>query len=101
MRQFLILASIMLLAAVGPWPYGYFMLLRLVATGALVATAIGFGRHSMPWRSAVAVVIAIAFNPLIPVHFERGVWMVIDVVTGVFLLAHLRVVAPAASRAAI
>lgn len=99
-RQFLVLASALLVAGVAPWPYGYFMVLRLVATGALVATATRLGQHTMPWRSAVAWILAVTFNPIFPVHFDRAVWMVIDVAAGVFLLAHLRVVAPGDSGAA-
>lgn len=35
------------------------------------------------------MVVAILFNPIIPFHFDRDAWMVIDLITGVLMLTSL------------
>jgi len=79
--------SAMLLIAVAPLPYGYYTLLRLVVTGVLVwAAYITYTRNNnvLPW---IFILIALLFNPIIKVHFQKEIWMVIDIAVCVFLLA--------------
>jgi hypothetical protein len=62
----------MLLIALAPLPYGYFMLLRLVVCGAAIwlAYTLLAGRK---WTGPrwVFVAIALLYNPVFRVHFER------------------------------
>lgn len=79
-------AAAMLLIALVPLPYGYYQLLRLVTTVAFGwAAYVAYDRknETLPWAFGV---IALLFNPLIPVHLPRELWMVIDAAAGVFLL---------------
>ncbi|MFH1140885.1 MAG: DUF6804 family protein [Chloroflexota bacterium] len=100
-RQLLIATSIgsalMLVgAAIGDWPYGYFTLLRWgVCTAAVLVGFLAYG-----WQRIWAVVafgfVAILFNPLAPVHLARTIWQPIDIVAAVlFLVAIALVKAPA------
>jgi hypothetical protein len=76
----------MLLAAVGPWPYGYYQLLRLVVCGVgayFAYSAYQWGKLRAVW---VFGAIAVLFNPLLPVHLPREIWAVIDVLCGVMFL---------------
>ena len=75
-----------------PLPYGYFVLLRLV-----VCSAVGLltyydcrvrGRVS-GWAITMAG-IALLFNPLIPVHLTRDIWIPIDLSTALLIIFHLR-----------
>jgi hypothetical protein len=80
------IAAGMLIAAVAPLPYGYYMLLRLVATGVFVwAVYVAYERQYqvMPW---VLVLLAVLFNPIIKIHLPREIWAGIDVVAGLVLL---------------
>lgn len=73
---------IMLVMALAPWPYGYFMVLRLVVcgTGIWLASAIFSTRQtqSLGWAF---VAVAIVYNPIFRVHFEREVWMALNLFT--------------------
>lgn len=43
------------------------------------------------WKSAAPayLVVALVFNPLLPFHFARSTWQILDVAAGVILLASL------------
>jgi len=69
-----------------PLPYGYYMLLRLVACGVFAwAAFITYEKNEeiLPW---VFGILAIIFNPIVKIHFPKEFWAVIDVCSGVFLL---------------
>lgn len=68
------------------WPYGFFTLLRLVVFGTTAYIswlAYKSGQQAWTW---VFCFIALVFNPLIPIHLNRGLWMIIDLLIGVFLI---------------
>ena len=78
---------VLLLFGVAPLPYGYYMLLRIVATGIFIwATFIAYDRNyqSLPW---IYGVLALLFNPLIKIHLPKELWSVVDVGSGILLLA--------------
>jgi hypothetical protein len=65
-------------------PYAYFQVLRLVVCGAACFGAFTFKqRQGWLW---MMVIIAVLFNPLLPVRLDRGVWQVIDLATGIIFL---------------
>lgn len=79
-------AAMLFLGAV-PLPYGYYMLLWLVACGVFALAAfIAFDRKSkaLPW---VYGFMALVFNPIIKIYFSKEMWMVVDIAAGVLLLA--------------
>ncbi len=81
------ITSAMLFLGAAPLPYGYYMLLRLVAFGVFAyAGFIAFKRKrkTLPW---VFVFIALVFNPIIIIHFSKDIWMFINVAAGLLLLA--------------
>lgn len=75
---------VLLILALGPWPYGYFMLLRLVVCGAAAWLAYsllqGPALRSLGWTF---VGIALLFNPVFKIHFERETWMALNVLSAV------------------
>ena len=75
-----IIAALMLLGALAPWPYGYYQLLRFVTCGVavyIVYTAYNWQRIWAVWLFGF---IALLFNPLIPIHLSREIWQPIDVI---------------------
>jgi len=79
-------AAILLIGA-APLPYGYYTLLRLVACCVFAfASFVSFERNYkvLPW---VFGLLALVFNPIIPVHLPKEVWVIVDVVSGFFLVA--------------
>ncbi|MDD5580967.1 MAG: hypothetical protein PHY16_17045 [Methylobacter sp.] len=77
----------MLFVGAAPLPYGYYMLLRLVACGVFAFAAfVSFDRKhkTLPW---VFGLVALLFNPIIKVHLPKEVWALVDVATAILLLA--------------
>lgn len=80
------IAVIMLLLAVGDWPYGYFILLRWVVT-ASAAFLVWFNHSTSRTKWTVAfAVIALLFNPIAPVHLDKESWVVIDIIVAVIFV---------------
>ena len=80
------ITAIMLFIGAAPLPYGYYMLLRLVATGVLLwAAYVSYERKYdyLPW---VFGILTLVFNPIFKIHFPKELWSVIDVGTGMLLL---------------
>ena len=73
-------ASIMLFLALAPWPYGYYQLLRFIVCG--VSAYVVFIAHARQkiWATCLFGLIALLFNPLIPIHLSRKLWQPIDVI---------------------
>lgn len=76
-----VISVILLLWALDRHPYGYYTLLRFVvcgvsAYGAYFSSEIII-RKGWAW---IFGIIAILFNPIIPIHLDRGTWAVIDVI---------------------
>jgi hypothetical protein len=82
-----IIAAIMLLLALAPWPYGYYQLLRFVVCGVAIYVAfIAYNWHKT-WATCLFGFIAILFNPLAPIHLSRETWQAIDVICGIIFIA--------------
>lgn len=75
--------------AVNKHPYNFYVLARWPD---FLVCCLGFwrSRHRM-WPSFAPpyTVVGMLFNPLIPFHFQRATWQVIDVTPNVILLASL------------
>lgn len=94
MKYVKIIASIisiifLFLAFIEGWPYGFFMLLRIVICGTTAYLAwLAYRYKKEFWKWAFGF-IAILFNPFFPVHLGRELWLLIDLITAVFLIASL------------
>ncbi|WP_333592390.1 DUF6804 family protein [Brevundimonas sp.] len=75
------LAPIVLLAlALAPWPYGYFMLLRVAVCGAAIWLAYNLlNSQTLRGLGWVFVAVAILYNPVFRIHFERELWMALNI----------------------
>jgi hypothetical protein len=75
--------AVMLLLALGPWPYAYYTLLRWVtcATAAIFAFS-GYASGKM-WALWTFGFVALLFNPIVPIYLSRETWQPIDLATAV------------------
>lgn len=90
-----VVAALMLFAALGQWPYGYYTLLRLVVCGAGAYTAFLMYEWHRPGLAWLFGFIAVLFNPVIRVHLSRDLWQPIDILCGVaFLFVFVAVTKP-------
>lgn len=81
------ICSAMLFIGAAPLPYGYYMLLRLVAFGVFAYAAyVAYEKKSktLPW---VYGFMALVFNPIVKIHFPKEMWAVVDIAAGLLLLA--------------
>ena len=82
-----IIAAVMLLLALTPFPYGYYKLLRLVVCGvSLYVVFTAFNWQKM-WAVWLFGFVAILFNPLIPIHLSREIWQSIDIICGILFIS--------------
>ena len=81
----------MLFGALGHHGYDYYVLLRWLVCGVAAFAAYRAYEISAKGWCWVLAIVALFFNPVIPVHLERGTWEFIDV--GVALLLLVSIVA--------
>jgi len=82
-----VVAIIMLLLAIPDiWPYGYYVVLRwVVAASALFLIWVSYELEKRIWLVPMAI-IAILFNPIVPIHLDKETWVIIDFVVAIFFL---------------
>ena len=82
----IVVSIIMLFLAIAPMPYGYYTLLRLVVCGTAVYLtwfAKTINRQGWMWTMGFT---ALLFNPLIPIHLDKTMWGLIDLVVAITLV---------------
>lgn len=73
----------LLLAIPSIWPYGYYQLLRwLVAGTAVFIIYIASKLEKRIWIW-IMIIIAILFNPIVPIHLVKETWAVIDFIAAI------------------
>jgi len=81
-----VIAVLMLLGALGEWPYGYYKFLRWITCAvALFVAFMAYDWHKL-WATWLFGFIALLFNPLIPVHLSRQLWQPIDLICAVLFV---------------
>lgn len=81
---FLIVSALSLIALL-PMPYGYYVFLRIAVSGlGGLAAYLRYTSGERDWMLWSAVGVAILFNPFIPIHLIKEIWMVFNVLTAVF-----------------
>lgn len=77
--------------AMADLPYGYYRLLRWVVCAVAIASAIQLHAGKRQGWAWVLGAVALLFNPLVPVHFEKATWRVFDGAAGVAFLGVLHI----------
>lgn len=86
-KWYYLLATAMLLFTLLDWDYGYYQILRWVIAGSAIYIAYrNYQSQSTNW-TGIFVLIAILFNPISPIHLDREIWAVIDVIVAIVYLA--------------
>src|ERR1019366_446984 len=79
-------AVLLLIAAAGKHPYGFYMVLRLVITVGAVYWAwrvYKVGQRAWTW---IFVTVALLLNPFLKIGMQRAQWQPIDLFLGIFLI---------------
>lgn len=82
-----LIAGLMLLAALGDWPYGYYQFLRFVVCGVGGYVAWLSYESKRIWAAWLFGLVAVLFNPLVPFHLSREIWQPLDLACAALFLA--------------
>jgi len=79
-------AVLLLIAAIGKHPYGFYMVLRLLITvGAVCWAWRAYKARLRGWAWAF-VAVALLLNPFLPIRMQRAQWQSIDLWLGILLI---------------
>ena len=84
MKTLLLICAALLLFGITELPIGYYTLLRIVVTIGAVAVVITEFENGLNYWVIIFGLIAIFFNPLIPVYLkDKSAWIPIDIIGGI------------------
>lgn len=88
-----IAAGLLAVAATPIEDYGFYSLLRFLVCGAaLILTFNALMARHRSWL-VLTIPLLVLWNPLIPIHLDKGIWIVLDLVAGALLVSagmHIR-----------
>ena len=73
------IAMLMLIIAVNELPYDYYTILRWVVCGISSYLAYKYYESNKNTWTWIFGVIAVIFNPILPVHLKKETWQIIDI----------------------
>jgi hypothetical protein len=79
-------AVLLLIASDGTYPYGFYMVLRLVITVGAVYWAWRVYKVGLRAWTWIFVTVALLLNPFLPIRMHREDWQPIDLCLGIFLI---------------
>ena len=87
-----LVAAIMLIIGIAPLSYyGYYQLLRWIVCGVAVFIAITSYRWGKMWAVGIFGVVAVLFNPILPIHLTKQIWQPIDAACAVLFVVSIPV----------
>jgi hypothetical protein len=78
-------AAMLLVAAFGKYPYGFYMVLRLVVTVGAIYWAWRVYQAGLRGWTWAFVAVALLLNPFLPIRMQRAQWQPIDLWLGILL----------------
>ena len=75
-----VVIAFLLLIGPFPLPYGYYVFLRWVTCSMAGFTAYIAYQWEAKWAIWIFILIAILFNPVIPVHLTKEIWPFVDII---------------------
>jgi hypothetical protein len=91
-RAVWIIPIVLVLTALFPLPYGYYVFLRIVLflAGGFLAWREYRERQGVTAWLVGLVILVVVYNPISPIHLTREIWSGLNVATAFFLGAHMR-----------
>ena len=85
-RKLLIIAAAFLMIATLPLPIEFYTLLRVVVCGAAAYSAYCFFDKKIPQSGLILALIAIVWNPLIPIYlYDKILWVLLDIFAAIYM----------------
>ncbi|MDD3923154.1 MAG: hypothetical protein PHY39_06475 [Endomicrobiaceae bacterium] len=83
---YLFIPTILLLIAICDLDYGYYQILRIIITIFAIVFALWFkGLENIKLMIAM-IIIAILFNPILPIYLDKNVWVFLDLFSSIIFL---------------
>lgn len=80
--------GILLLVAAAPLPYGFYTFTKIALCG--FSAVLSYQNFTISNNKSIwgwfFLFVAILFNPFIVIHMEKEIWMVVDIMLGMFFL---------------
>lgn len=87
MKQVYLILAAMMLLCLAPMPYGYFQLVRFLATLAFGVMAFRYYQERKEWLAYSCGTLALLFQPFYKIALGRTVWNIVDVIVAMGLIA--------------
>lgn len=84
-----IIAAVMLFTGIFPLPYGYYQFLRWITCGIAVFLVYLAYTYKKAWVAIIFGAIAILFNPIFTIHFEKDIWQWLDFICGAVFITSI------------
>ena len=72
--------------AIADLPCGYYTLMRLVVCATAVFVVVASAKSKHMWAVWAYSILALLFNPILPVHLTKSLWQPIDFIAGAMLI---------------
>lgn len=82
---FRIISVVLLIVAIPELPYGYYVFLRWVVCASSGFTAFVSSKLEKRFWMILYGLIAILFNPIVPIYLEKEIWVVIDIIIAIVI----------------
>ena len=81
---------LILVFALFPWPYGYYVFLRISISCICAWLAYNQWRHDDAISSWVFIFagVGILYNPILPIHLTREIWTILNIITAGLFIGH-------------
>jgi len=84
------ISSLLLILAIGARvPYDFYILLRVLVFGTAVFTLLKIRADLPVWKIYSLLIVALLFNPLIPIHLHRSTWATLNFVCAILMIQQL------------
>jgi hypothetical protein len=81
-----LIAAVMAFIAIADLPYGYYTLMRLVVCATAIYVIVIAAKSRRMWAVWACSILALLFNPIVPVHLTRSLWQPLDFIAGAMLV---------------
>lgn len=86
-----LILSILLLACLINFPYGYYQFVRFAAFIGFSYIAYSVSQEEYKNEAFIYITLAVLFQPFIKIALGRTIWNIVDVIIGIGLLASILV----------
>lgn len=83
---YLFIPTILLLIAVGDLDYGYYEILRIIVTIFATVFVYMFKAFENISLMIIMIIVAILFNPILPIHLDKDTWVFLDFISSILFL---------------